>query len=257
MVIPARHGSTRLPGKPLLEIAGKAMVLHVCDRARESGACEIVVATDHEAIRDCAEAYGVRAIMTRSEHRNGSERLAEVCEALAWKDADIVVNLQGDEPLVPAATIRRLARALQAAESTQVATLASPIENPAELFDPNAVKVVVDHSDHALYFSRAPIPWNRDHFSPGRIPQNLSHVYRRHIGMYAYSVAFLNRYKSWPISELEQIESLEQLRILWHGERILVVMLELAPEAGIDTPEDLDRVAKALRTKLQKPSSPH
>ena len=246
VVIPARHGSSRLPGKPLLELAGKAMVLHVCDRARESGACEVVVATDHEDIRACVENYGVRALMTRKEHRNGSERLAEVCSALAWTDSDIVVNLQGDEPMVPASTIRRLALALQSAAPTRVATLASPIESAAELFDPNAVKVVVDSAHHALYFSRAPIPWDRDRFIRGELPLYPLKGHWRHIGMYAYSVEFLNRYKSWPISDLEQIESLEQLRILWHGEGILVVMLEVAPQPGIDTPEDLARVEKAL-----------
>lgn len=249
IVIPARHASSRLPGKPLLPLAGKAMILHVCDRARESGAAEIIVATDHEAIHDCVEAYGITALMTRPEHRNGTERIAEVCERLAWNERDIVVNLQGDEPLVAAATIRRLAAALgtESGSGARVTTLATAIDRCEELFDPNAVKVVVDWNGHALYFSRAPIPWDRDRFGPGRQSARLQAAYRRHIGLYAYSVGFLNHYKNWPSTEIEQIESLEQLRILWHAERILVIPVETAPQAGVDTAQDLERVELALR----------
>ncbi len=246
VVIPARHSSSRLPGKPLLPLAGKAMILHVCDRARESGADEVIVATDHEEIRDCVEAYGLCALMTRIEHRNGAERIAEVCEIQGWSDSEIVVNLQGDEPLVPASTIRQLAAVLASGSSARVATLATPISRSEELFDPNTVKVVVDSSGHALYFSRAPIPWDRDRFSPGQPRRNLAADYKRHIGMYAYSVDFLNRYKSWQTSELEQTESLEQLRILWNGDRVFVIVVETAPEAGVDTREDLERVERAL-----------
>ncbi len=248
IVIPARHASSRLPGKPLLPLAGKPMILHVCDRAREAGADEVIVATDHEEIRVCVENYGIPALMTRREHRNGSERIAEVCAIRGWRDSDVVVNLQGDEPLVPAATIRRLAAALKSSSSARVATLAIAIDRPEELFDPNAVKVVLDRYGHALYFSRAPIPWDRDRFFPDRHPQSLAAGYKRHIGMYAYAVDFLNRYQGWPSGDLEQTESLEQLRILWHGERILVVMLETAPQAGVDTRDDLARVEKALHS---------
>jgi 3-deoxy-manno-octulosonate cytidylyltransferase (CMP-KDO synthetase) len=247
VVIPARYASSRLPGKPLLALAGKPMILHVCDRAREAGAEDVVVATDHEEILACVEDYGIDALMTRIEHRNGTERIAEVCEVRGWSDSQIVVNLQGDEPLVPAATIRTLAAALQSGATACVATLATAINRPDELFDPNAVKVVVDRLGHALYFSRAPIPWDRDRFIPGQKPGSLDADYQRHIGMYAYSVGFLNRYKSWATSDLEQIESLEQLRILWQGERILVIRVETAPEAGVDTREDLIRVDEALR----------
>lgn len=247
VVIPARYGSSRLPGKPLLPLAGKPMILHVCDRAREAGAEEVIVATDHEEIRACVEDYGVCALMTRKEHRNGTERIAEVCEVQGWSDSDIVVNVQGDEPLVPAILIRRLAAALRYNTVTRVATLATVIDSPEELFDPNAVKVVVDHGGYALYFSRAPIPWDRDRFSPGQKPRSLVADYKRHIGMYAYSVDFLNRYKGWSVSDLEQVESLEQLRILWHGERILVIGIDTAPEAGVDTRDDLVRVEQALR----------
>jgi 3-deoxy-manno-octulosonate cytidylyltransferase (CMP-KDO synthetase) len=247
IVIPARHASSRLPGKPLLPIAGKPMILHVCDRARAAGADEIIVATDHEGIRNCVENYGIPALMTRTSHRNGTERIAEVCAVRGWCDADVVVNLQGDEPLVPATTIRLLATALQSSSNARVATLATAIDQPDELFDPNAVKVVLDRDGHALYFSRAPIPWDRDRFLPGRKPPSLAAGYKRHIGMYAYAVAFLRRYQDWETSDLEQTESLEQLRILWHGERILVVMLAAAPQAGVDSPEDLWRVEQALQ----------
>ncbi|MGH8547400.1 MAG: 3-deoxy-manno-octulosonate cytidylyltransferase [Methylococcales bacterium] len=250
VVIPARYGSSRLPGKPLLRLAGKPMILHVCDRAREAGAEEVIVATDHDQIRTCVEDYGVCALMTRKEHRNGTERIAEVCEIQGWNDSDIVVNVQGDEPLVPAPTIRRLAAALKYSTISRVATLATAIDSPEELFDPNAVKVVVDRSGHALYFSRAPIPWDSDRFNPIQKPRSLAADYQRHIGMYAYSVEFLNRYKDWQTSDLEQIESLEQLRILWHGERILVIRIETAPEAGVDTRDDLIRVEEALRAGL-------
>jgi 3-deoxy-manno-octulosonate cytidylyltransferase (CMP-KDO synthetase) len=158
-----------------------------------------------------------------------------------------VVNVQGDEPLAPASLNRRLAAALRTSTVIRVATLATVIDSPEELFDPNAVKVVVDRSGHALYFSRAPIPWDRDRFTPGQKPGSLGADYKRHIGMYAYSVDFLNRYKSWQTSDLEQIESLEQLRILWHGERILVIGIDTAPQAGVDTRDDLLRVEQTLR----------
>lgn len=247
VVIPARYASSRLPGKPLLPIAGKPMILHVCDRAQEAVADEVVVATDNNEIRACVEDYGVSAVMTRKAHRNGTERIAEVSEIRGWRGSDIVVNLQGDEPLVPASTISQLAAALESCETAAVATLATAIDSFDELFNTNAVKVVLDCSGHALYFSRAPVPWDRDHF---RLDQKLCGSvagYKRHIGLYAYSVDFLSRYKNWPTTDLEQIESLEQLRILWQGERILVVTVETAPEAGVDNQDDLIRVEQALR----------
>ena len=249
VVIPARYASSRLPGKPLLAIAGKPMILHVCDRAREAGADDVIVATDHEAIISCVEAYGICALMTRKEHRNGTERIAEVCDLLDWKPSEIIVNLQGDEPLVPAETIRVLAAALMSDQSARVATLATRIVRADELFDANAVKVVIDHNGHALYFSRAPIPWDRDRFVAGVKPDVLTADYLRHVGMYAYSVDFLKRYLDWQASALEEIESLEQLRILWHGEPILVIVIDTAPEAGVDTSNDLARVERALRNR--------
>ena len=161
VVIPARYASSRLPGKPLMPLAGKPMILHVCDRALEAAADEVIVATDNDEIRTCVEDYGVSAVMTRKAHRNGTERIAEVCEIYGWGVSDIVVNLQGDEPLVPASMICRLAAELESCQTASVATLATGIDRPEELFNPNAVKVVLDSRRHALYFSRAPIPWDR------------------------------------------------------------------------------------------------
>ena len=242
IVIPARHASTRLPGKPLLDIAGRPMIVHVCERGLASGASEVVLATDDERIVEAVADLPVRAVMTRPEHNSGTERIQEAAEIMGWADETIVVNLQGDEPFIPPDLKRRLARLLAAQDGTEVATLATPILDRAEIFNPNAVKVVLDHTGHALYFSRAPIPWHRATFNSatGDLPPNFPWL--RHIGVYAYSVGFLRRYVAWPPSELEAIESLEQLRILWMGERILVLPVDSAPEAGVDTEEDLHRV---------------
>ena len=250
IVIPARYASSRLPGKPLLQIAGKAMILHVCDRAREAKAEQVIVATDCDEIAECVEGYGVTAVMTRPDHSNGTERIAEVCEVLGWQDSDLVVNLQGDEPLVPAAVIRSLASALDHCDTACVATLATEISDGAELFNPNAVKVVLDRDGHALYFSRATIPWDRDGFAGDAQAGLVAGGHKRHIGMYAYSVEFLRRYREWPVTGLERMESLEQLRILWNGERVLVVTVDSAPEAGVDTAEDLVRVEGVLRNRM-------
>jgi 3-deoxy-manno-octulosonate cytidylyltransferase (CMP-KDO synthetase) len=246
IVIPARYGSSRLPGKPLLPIAGKPMIAHVCERALEVGASEVVVATDDERIRDAVACMGVRAVMTRPEHNSGTERIAEVAEVLAWADSEVVVNLQGDEPLMRPELIRRLASMLVGQGEADVATLAAPITERAEVFNPNAVKVVLDKSGHALYFSRAPIPWHRDSFAGTDAVLPEGFPYLRHIGIYAYTAGFLRRYVGWPPSRLETIESLEQLRILWRGERIRVLIVEQAPEAGIDTEEDLRRVQSMM-----------
>lgn len=246
IVIPARYGASRLPGKPLLPIAGKPMIAHVCERALEAGAGEVVVATDDERIRDAVAFIGVRAVMTRPEHNSGTERIAEVAEVLGWADSQIIVNLQGDEPLMQPVLIRRLAAVLAGQAGAEVATLAAPIRERAEVFNPNAVKVVLDKNDYALYFSRAPIPWHRDSFvaTDQGLPEGFP--YLRHIGIYAYSAGFLRRYVAWPASPLESVESLEQLRILWNGERILVLPVERAPEAGVDTEADLRRVQSLL-----------
>lgn len=247
IVIPARHGSSRLPGKPLLDIAGRPMIVHVCERALEAGAGEVVVATDDPRIVEAVVELPVRAQLTHPHHNNGAERIAEVAEILGWDDDTLIVNLQGDEPLVQPALIGRLAEALAGQTRAKVATLAAPIEHRAEAFNANAVKVVTDREGYALYFSRAPIPWHRASFADGDAAHLPAHFpWLRHIGIYAYTAGFLRRYVSWPPSDLENIEALEQLRILWQGERILVLPVEQAPEAGVDTEEDLARVRARL-----------
>lgn len=249
VVIPARYGSSRLPGKPLLNIAGKPMVLHVCDRAKEAGAAQVVVATDDQRIRDVVKNYGFDAVMTSPRHESGTERLAEVAEIFQWDNEDIVVNLQGDEPLIPAEYIALVASSLAGQTAAGIATLATEISAVEEIFNPNAVKVVLDKKGYALYFSRAAIPWDREKFQHAKPEVSRKEAYLRHIGMYAYQVRFLQRYVQWQSSALEKIEMLEQLRILWEGEKILVAKVEQAPEAGVDTQEDLLRVERLLAEK--------
>lgn len=250
VVIPARYGSTRLPGKPLLPLAGKPMVGHVCARALASGAQEVIVATDDSRIFDAVRAFGIPAVMTRPDHPSGTERIAEVAELRGWLDDEIIVNVQGDEPLIPPALISDLAETLTSQEQANIATLAAKIVDEAEVFNPNAVKVVLDRAGYALYFSRAPIPWYRDGFikEPKQIPGNLP--YLRHIGLYAYRVGFLRRYCGWPPSSLEGIESLEQLRILWQGEKIKVKVVAETPQAGVDTEADLRRIDALLKGQV-------
>ncbi|MGZ4959071.1 MAG: 3-deoxy-manno-octulosonate cytidylyltransferase, partial [Methylomonas sp.] len=185
-------------------------------------------------------------VMTDANHQSGTERIAEVAQILGWANDDIVVNLQGDEPLIPPAYIRDAAGALASQTQAGIATLAAKIEDADEIFNPNAVKVVLDKDGYALYFSRAPIPWNRATFPDRHVPADSPLPHLRHIGMYAYTVGFLSRYCNWPASPLESVESLEQLRILWHGEKVLVKIVEQTPEAGVDTEEDLWRVALRL-----------
>lgn len=246
VVIPARYGSTRLPGKPLLAIAGKPMIAHVCERAKEAQADEIVVATDDQRILDTVQALGINAVMTRADHQSGTERIAEVAAICGWHQDDIIVNLQGDEPLIPPEYIRTVADALAGQQQAGIATLAAAITDSDEIFNANAVKVVLDKNGNALYFSRAPIPWERGAFSGEGGQPTTAMPYLRHIGMYAYTVAFLNRYCQWQPSLLETVESLEQLRILWHGEAIRVQVVAAPPAAGVDTAEDLLRVEKVL-----------
>lgn len=245
VAIPARHGSTRLAGKPLLPIAGVPMVLHVARRALAAGAIEVVVATDDERIVAALADAGVTVVMTRADHASGSDRLAECAVRLGWDDADVVVNLQGDEPLAPVSGIRAVATALAAGDAP-MATLATPLESVEELFDPNCVKLVRDAQGKALYFSRAPIPWPRDAFSRSRdfLPESLPFL--RHIGIYAYRAGFLRAFAALPPTPLERAESLEQLRALEHGHPIAV---GIAPEAfppGVDTVDDLARVQALL-----------
>ncbi|MEO5343857.1 MAG: 3-deoxy-manno-octulosonate cytidylyltransferase, partial [Gammaproteobacteria bacterium SHHR-1] len=222
VVIPARYGSTRLPGKPLRLIAGRPMLLHVLDRARESSAEQVVVATDDERIARLAEAADAEVCLTSTAHNSGTERLAEVVQRLAWPDDVIVVNLQGDEPTMPGCLLNQVAEDMVLHPEAVMTTLACPLHQRAELFNPNLVKVVLDHFGYALYFSRAPIPWHRDEFTEQADALPEPTPFQRHIGLYAYRAGFLQRYLNWPASPLEQAESLEQLRVLWHGGRIHV-----------------------------------
>ncbi|MEI6542422.1 MAG: 3-deoxy-manno-octulosonate cytidylyltransferase [Methylococcales bacterium] len=249
VVIPARYASTRLPGKPLLPIAGKPMIAHVCERAQEAGADEIIVATDNIQIQEAVTALGIRVVMTRSDHQSGTERIAEVAQQCDWRGDEIIVNLQGDEPLIPPLLIREVASALAEQNLAGIATLAANILDSDEIFNPNAVKVVLNKAGYALYFSRAPIPWERDSFGQSAAIPSGRMAYLRHIGMYAYTVDFLQRYCAWEPSILESIEALEQLRILWHGEAVKVKVVEKTPQAGVDTPEDLARVEQVLALK--------
>ncbi|WP_432746226.1 3-deoxy-manno-octulosonate cytidylyltransferase [Methylobacter sp. G7] len=249
VVIPARYGSTRLPGKPLLNIAGKPMIAHVCERAQEADADDVIVATDDDRIFQVVSDLGFKAVMTRPDHQSGTERIAEVAKLCSWAGDEIIVNLQGDEPLIPPTYIRDVAAALAGQQQAGIATLAAKISDLEEIFNPNAVKVVLNKAGYALYFSRAPIPWERDTFTLAGGKPSGKFPYLRHIGMYAYTVDFLNRYCLWDASMLESIESLEQLRILWHGEAVRVKIVDQTPAAGVDTQEDLLRVEQVLLLK--------
>lgn len=246
VVIPARLRSTRLPGKPLLPIAGKPMVQHVWEQARKSGATRVVIATDDASIVDACQAFGAEVLLTRADHESGTDRLAEVAAHLGLPADAIVVNVQGDEPLIPPVIIDQVAANLAAHPEAGIATLAEPIPDPATVFNPNAVKVVSDKRGLALTFSRAPLPWARDTFAHGlqQLPEGVP--YRRHIGMYAYRVGFLQDFVNWGPCWLEQVEALEQLRALWHGVGIHVEDAIEAPAVGVDTPEDLERVRRLL-----------
>lgn len=241
VVIPARYASSRLPGKPLADIGGRPMVLHALERALQAGAESVVVATDDVRVLQAVEAAGHQALMTSPAHQSGTERLVEVSETLGWPDGTLVVNVQGDEPLIDPALIREAARQLVLHDDAVMATLAHPIHDHADFINPNVVKVVADEAGYALYFSRAPIPWPRDAFAT---QQPMPHEFGalRHIGLYAYRVGFLRTYASLASSPLERYEMLEQLRVLWHGYRISLGVTPIAPAPGVDTPEDLARV---------------
>ena len=242
VLIPARYASTRLPGKPLADIAGKPMVVRVAQRALASGATRVVVATDDERVRDAVAAHGLVACMTRADHPTGTDRLAEAAMALGLADDEIVVNVQGDEPLLDPALMRSIAVLLQRQPDAAIATACHPITHVDEARNANVVKVVLDARGNALYFSRAPIPWARDAFSadPPVLPPGLP--IHRHYGLYAYRVAFLRTFPALAPAPIEMHEALEQLRALWHGLRIVVDVVEGAPSPGIDTPDDLARV---------------
>ncbi len=246
VLIPARLASTRLPGKPLADIAGVPMVVRVAQRAHEAGAERVVVAADDERIVTACRAHGVDALLTRSDHASGSDRLAEACELLGLDGDAVVVNVQGDEPLIDPQLMRDCAALLQQRADCVMSTAAHPIDSAADYLDPNIVKVVLDARGDALYFSRAPIPWRRDGGSAGR-PALPEPAALRHVGLYAYRAGFLRSYPQLPVTDLERIEALEQLRVLWHGHRIAVLVSHEAPGLGVDTPEDLERVRALLR----------
>ncbi len=246
VVIPARFQSTRLPGKPLADICGKPMIQWVYEQAMQAGAEKVVVATDDPRVAQAVQAFGGEVCMTASTHQSGTERLAEVVKILAIPDDHIVVNVQGDEPLIPPSNINQVAENL-ANSRAPMATLAVEIVHQDEVFNPNAVKVVCDQQGYALYFSRASIPWDRDNFNLPSRPVVTPLL--RHVGIYAYRAGFINQYISWPASPLEQIESLEQLRVLWYGERIHVDVAREAPPAGVDTPEDLNAVIEIVKNR--------
>ena len=249
VIIPARYASSRLPGKPLVDIAGKPMVAHVAERAKKSGACEVLVATDHPEIMSAAGRYGFTAVMTRRSHASGSDRLAELVAKRRYPAQHIVVNVQGDEPLIEPALIRAVADNLARHRDAKIATACTPLRDARDLVNPNVVKVVLDNMGYALYFSRAPVPFARDAYAGGirAIPRGLP-VYR-HLGIYAYRCAFLRRFTRLKPALIERFEALEQLRALAHGFRICVAVTRQAPHAGIDTPHDLQRVRRLLRQR--------
>ena len=240
VVIPARFDSSRLPGKALMQLAGKPMLQWVHERARSCAASEVIIATDDERIASAARGFGAEVAMTARTHVSGTDRIAEVAAARGWADADIVVNVQGDEPLIPPRVIDQVAELLAANPRADIATLAAKVESPNDLADPNNVKVACDVGGRALYFSRAPIPFNRD------APTTLSSACLRHVGIYAYRVSALRKLASLPASRLELIEKLEQLRALENGMEIRVALAVERPLADVNTAADLERAERAL-----------
>ncbi|WP_063655476.1 3-deoxy-manno-octulosonate cytidylyltransferase [Candidatus Arsenophonus triatominarum] len=243
VIIPARFASNRLQGKPLADIHGKPMVIRVMERALMSDATRVIVATDHQAVFDVVQAANGEVCMTNVGHQSGTERLAELIEKYKFSDDEIIINVQGDEPLIPPEIINQLASNLML-NNVGMATLAAPINDPHEVFDPAIVKVVTDKQSNALYFSRAAIPWERDRFAVSKM--EIGQHFLRHIGIYAYRAGFIRRYIQWPISPLETIEMLEQLRVLWYGEKIHVALAVKTPGPGVDNQQDLDAVRKAF-----------
>lgn len=244
VVIPARYASSRLPAKPLVDIAGKPMIQHVWERASQSQAERVVIATDHELIAKAAKDFGAEVCMTRENHDSGTDRLQEVAEQLQLAESQVVVNVQGDEPLIPAAVINQVAGLMNEA-STQMASLYELIQDAEQVFDPNAVKVVTDNNGRALYFSRAPMPWFRDGFAQSQaLPEGVQ--YKRHVGVYAYRAGLLNQFVTWPMGSLESIEKLEQLRVLEQGIAIQMAKACETIPAGVDTQADLEKVRRIL-----------
>jgi 3-deoxy-manno-octulosonate cytidylyltransferase (CMP-KDO synthetase) len=246
VIIPARYASTRFPGKPLVDINGKPMVQHVYERAIESGASRVIVATDDARIAKVVSDFGGQYCMTAAHHESGTERLAEVIETEGFLAHELVVNVQGDEPFIPAENIQQVAENLYHHQQAEMATLAVKIVDVEEAFNPNVVKVVTDKQGFALYFSRATIPYDRSRFLDEELIDEIGDYYLRHLGIYAYRAGFIKQYVNMSPSGLEQIESLEQLRVLWHGEKIHVDIARHTPPVGIDTPEDLARLLQKM-----------
>lgn len=245
IVIPARYSSSRLPGKPLLDIAGKPMIQHVFERAKESLADEVIIATDDARIEQAALGFGADVCMTRSDHPSGTDRLAEVAAIRSFDDQDIIINVQGDEPCLPAKLINQVADDLDNHKDADIASLYSQIVEEKQIFDPNVVKTVMDNDGYAMYFSRAPIPWMRDHFNrDSSLPPELPHY--RHIGLYGYRASFLKHYSELAPCVLEQEESLEQLRAMFYGKKIHLSAAKIDSGHGVDTEEDLMAVRKLL-----------
>ena len=247
VIIPARFASSRLPGKPLADIAGKPMIQHVFEKAQQSGASRVIIATDNEQVEKAAKAFGAEVCMTSEAHNSGTERLAEVVSKLGIADDEIIVNIQGDEPLIPPVIVSQVAENL-AKFNVNMATLAVKIHEAEELFNPNAVKVVTDKDGYVLYFSRSVIPYDRDQFMQleDTSKAQLADAYLRHIGIYAYRAGFIKQYVQWAPTQLENLEKLEQLRVLWYGERIHVELAKEVPAVGVDTAEDLEKVRLIL-----------
>lgn len=242
VIIPARFGSTRLPGKPLLDIAGKPMIQRVYEQACKSEAERVIVATDDERILEAVRAIGAEVLMTSADHESGTDRLHEVVSTLGFSDGHIVVNVQGDEPLIPPRVINQVAGSLARSRDAGVATLVEKITDRESVFNPNIVKVVIDKHGHALYFSRAPIPWHRDDFATASQVLPAGGHYFRHIGIYAYRVSLLKQFVSWPVGHLESVERLEQLRVMENGVRIVAEQAQAAIPGGVDTEADLEAV---------------
>jgi len=250
VVIPARYQSTRLPGKVLADINGKPMIQWVVEKAQKSGASRVIVATDNDMVAERVAAFGGEVCRTRADHQSGTERLAEVVEHYGFDSDQVIVNVQGDEPFIPAENIAQVAKNLAQQNKARMATLAVKINDVEEAFNPNAVKVICDKDGYALYFSRSTIPYDRIRFLSNDNVSEIGDYYLRHIGIYAYRAGFIQDYVSWPASQLEQIESLEQLRVLWQGEKIHVdVASTRLPVEGVDTPEDLEK-ARAYASSL-------
>ncbi|MBV1869477.1 MAG: 3-deoxy-manno-octulosonate cytidylyltransferase [Gammaproteobacteria bacterium] len=243
VVIPARYASTRLPGKPLKDIAGKPMVQHVFEQAQKSAAQEVIVATDDERILVAVESFGGKAVLTSTCHESGTDRLEEVARIMSWADEQIIVGVQGDEPLIPPVVINQVADNLSSRPEFSISTLQEKISSLAEIMDPNVVKTAVDQAGAALYFSRAPIPYGRDCF-PESIPEGIE--YYRHIGIYGYRVKFLRQFAGWDMSPLEKAEKLEQLRAMWYGAKIHLDEALETPPKGVDTQEDLEYIRRLL-----------